>query len=46
MCGHVNTAIFRLELSDYHLEGKCVINVEKERGQNEREEKYQVFDNA
>jgi hypothetical protein len=31
-CGHIKTAIFRCELSDYHLEWKSVINVEIERG--------------
>jgi len=45
-CGHVKTAIFRFELSYYHVEWKCVINVEIKRGENQREGKYQVFDNA
>jgi len=31
-CGHVQTAVFRCELSDNHLEYKCVINVETDRG--------------
>jgi len=31
-CGQIKTAIFHCELSDYHLEWKCVINVEIEGG--------------
>jgi len=38
MCGHLKTAIFHCELSDYQLEWKCVINVEMERGENQTEE--------
>jgi hypothetical protein len=45
-CGHIKTSMFHCELSDYHLEWKCVINAEIERGEPQREEKYQVFSNA